>query len=511
MQDITTTTTPGRGKLTRYTFYGLTALLVSTYGWLHHVFGHWLTIEQIFFHFAIGLNGLKGIDTFLVFDALKRVALPTVLAVMALYGIGVLTARISASATFASLIAMPRMHLLMRPLLATGRMLTGMKFSIFLFVLALILFLYLTQVLHFIRINLDSDHFTGLYHPPQAEAWSGKHPQKNLLLIYVESLERTVGNPAMVGIDALEPLKQLGGVEVPSFPSAPGTNWTIAGMLSSQCSIPLKPFFYNKFGRFSTEQFFPNVTCLGDVLQATGYQQYFLVGHGLTYSGVGKFYKTHGFQQVLGRDEWIAKGVPESELSSWGGGLHDDTLLSEARKIIRSHDPRKGPFNLTLVTEDNHFPEGLPSPRCSDEDKALGLPGVFRCNSRFIADFIRSLEREGFLKNTVVIVMGDHPFMSSAVQDLQYFREDRHVYFNLVKPSGLLPKRSSMTHFDVAPTVLDLLGLGSTDRRFGLGISLFADLSADAYATHQQSVLSESILSNSTTYDAFWKPRPQPE
>jgi arylsulfatase A-like enzyme len=67
-----------------------------------------------------------------------------------------------------------------------------------------------------------------------------------------------------------------------------------------------------------------------------------------------------------------------------------------------------------------------------------------------------------------------------------------------------------MTHFDVAPTVLDLLGLGSPDRRFGLGVSLFADISADTYAAHQQQVLSESILSNSPTYDAFWKPRPDP-
>ena len=510
MQETTIKTNHVSGRLTRYAFYFFTALLVSTYGWLHSVFGHWLTIEQIFFHFAIGLNGLKGFDNFLLIDALRRVALPTVVTVAALYLAGALWARLTVTKLFSSLITTPPIRLLTQPVRATWRVLAGLKFSIFLFLLTLVLFLYLTQVFHFIRVSLEGDHFTGLYHAPNVEAWSGKRPQKNLLLIYVESLERTMGNQEMMGVNALEPLQQLKGVEVNEFPTAPGTNWTIAGMLSSQCSIPLKPFFQNKFGRFATHSFFPNAVCLSDVLKSVGYQQTFLVGHGLGYSGVGKFYHTHGFQQVLGREEWLARGIDPSELSSWGSGLHDDALLAEALRIIRSHDPKKGPFNLTLVTEDNHFPEGLPSPRCSDEDKALGLPGVFRCNSRFVAEFIATLEREGYLKDTVVVVMGDHPFMSSAVQDVKYFREDRNVFFKIVNPTEPQPRRQTMTHFDVAPTVLDLLGLGQPERRFGLGISLFADLSTDEYASHQRLVMSESILSNSPTYDAFWMPRPAP-
>ncbi len=67
--------------------------------------------------------------------------------------------------------------------------------------------------------------------------------RKNLLLIYVESLERRMGNVSLVGKDAIAPIKKFDGLEITSFPAAPGTNWTIAGMLSRQCSIPLKPFF----------------------------------------------------------------------------------------------------------------------------------------------------------------------------------------------------------------------------------------------------------------------------
>ena len=65
-----------------------------------------------------------------------------------------------------------------------------------------------------------------------------------------------------------------------------------------------------------------------------------------------------------------------------------------------------------------------------------------------------------------------------------------------------------MTHFDVTPSLLDLLGLpDGKDTRFGLGISLFSSISAEAYERHLQAVTDKSILNKSSTYEAFWKPR----
>lgn len=491
----------------RYACYALSVLLVASYGWLRSVFGNRLTVEQIFFHFDLGLNSLTGVDLYLILDALQWVVLPTLAITTVLYLAGILTERVTTAAAMERLLSLRGFRLAGRIIGKCYLSLTSLAFSLFLALFTTVLFLYQIELFHFVRISLGEDKFSALYQAPEIESLAAGPAKKNLLLIYVESLERTMGNAGLVGRDAIAPIRQLDGTEIPTFPAAPGTNWTIAGMFASQCSVPLKPFFANKFHSFATEDFLPGAVCLGDVLNAAGYEQYFLVGHHLAYSGLDKFYRTHGYHHLLGREEWKQRGVDASEFTSWGFGLHDDMLLEQARIVLREHDGKRAPFNLTLITQDNHFPRGIPSPRCRDDEKQGGFAGAFHCNSRFLANFVTHLKKEGLLDNTVVVLMGDHPFMNSMKQSLQ-FRGERHVYFKILSPLTRQPARSTLTHFDVAPSLLDLLGLtDGKDTRFGLGISLFSGISAEDYAQHLKAVTSDSILNKSMTYEAFWKPK----
>lgn len=497
-----------RATYLRYTCYALSVLLIASYGWLRSVFGNRLTVEQIFFHFDLGLNNLTGVDLYLVADALRWVVLPTLAITAVLYVAGKLTDRISTAAALDRLLTVRGMAL---PGKLLGKLyigLTSLGFGLFLALFTTILFLKQIEFFHYVRISLGSDHFSALYRTPDVSQLTRIPQKKNLLLIYVESLERTMGNAQLVGRDAIAPIRQLDGLEIPTFPAAPGTNWTIAGMFSSQCGIPLKPFFANKFHSFATDDFFPNAVCLGDVLKTAGYEQYFLVGHHLAYSGLDKFYRTHGYQHLLGREEWKQRGVDASEFTSWGFGLHDDALLTQAVAVIREHQKNRSPFNLTLITQDNHFPHGIPSPRCQDDEKHGDFAGAFHCNSRFLADFVMTLKKEGLLKDTVVVLMGDHPFMNSLKQETQYFREARNVYFKILSPLTHPPSRQTMTHFDVAPSLLDMLGLAEEhDTRFGLGVSLFSGMSSADYEHHLQAVTSDDILNKSATYDTFWLPK----
>lgn len=496
-----------RRTAVRYGCYGLSVLLVATYGWLRSVFGNRLTVEQIFFHFDLGLNSLTGIDLYLILDAIRWVILPTVAITAALYGTGLLIRPIATSMTSHRLLPMRGLRLASQLAGQFYLGLTSLGLSLFLALFTAVLFLYQIELFHFIRISLGEDKFSALYHVPDVNHLSARPAKKNLLLIYVESLERTMGDAALVGRDAIAPIRQLDGTEIPTFPAAPGTHWTIAGMFSSQCGAPLKPFFANKFHSFATDDFFPGAICLGDVLNASGYEQYFLVGHHLAYSGLDKFYRTHRYDHLLGREEWKQRGVDASEFSSWGFGLHDDVLLAQAKAVLREHGHKRTPFNLTLITQDNHFPHGIPSPRCTDDEKQGDFAGAFHCNSRFLANFVNDLKKEGLLNNTVVVLMGDHPFMNSMKQSMQ-FRGDRHVYFKILSPLERSPARTAMTHFDVTPSLLDLLGLtDGKDTRFGLGISLFSSISAEAYERHLQAVTDKSILNKSSSYEAFWKPR----
>ncbi len=98
--------------------------------------------------------------------------------------------------------------------------------------------------------------------------------------------------------------------------------------------------------------------------------------------------------------------------------------------------------------------------------------------------------------------------MNSMKQQALYFREDRNVYFKILSPLEGPPSRQTITHFDVAPSILDLLGLTSvTDTRFGLGISLLSSIPSTSYKEHQKTVLCDNILNKSLIYDAFWQPK----
>lgn len=61
----------------------------------------------------------------------------------------------------------------------------------------------------------------------------------NLILIYVESLGSGFRRKKIYGRNLVESLDVLQGYSVDTFPNAPGTGWSIAGMVASQCSIPV--------------------------------------------------------------------------------------------------------------------------------------------------------------------------------------------------------------------------------------------------------------------------------
>jgi hypothetical protein len=103
--------------------------------------------------------------------------------------------------------------------------------------------------------------------------------------------------------------------------------------------------------------------------------------------------------------------------------------------------------------------------------------------------------------------MGDHLFHSARAQQALFSSPSRTIYFKLIENKPRSFKRQSMTHFDIAPTILDALGyLNSPEDQFGLGISLFSnELGFDYYKKSLQSqVLTPKILNSSQTYNSFW-------
>lgn len=325
-------------------------------------------------------------------------------------------------------------------------------------------------------------------------------PKRNLILVYGESLETAYRNKALFGRDLLQALDHPQAVGFARFEQAPGTEWTIAGIVASQCGIPLRPVILDPNGMGVAHKFLPNITCLADVLKAHGYRNVFMGGASLSFAGKGKFFESHGYDELWGKEEWIAAGEKPS-IHWWG--LHDDRLLQLAKAKLDELAAQAQPFNLTLLTVDNHAPDGMPNPHCAAKG-AQSLTEVVACTAELIAGLREHAARKGYLQNTDFIVVGDHLAMKNQHFDTLLKQPERTVLNSFIVRPDLQPNRSTIYHFDLFPTVLYALGFRFPDNRLGLGISGFGALANETSPDERRRYVGQ-LLNYSPKYLEFWQ------
>ncbi|PLR39981.1 phosphatidylglycerol--membrane-oligosaccharide glycerophosphotransferase [Chimaeribacter arupi] len=324
------------------------------------------------------------------------------------------------------------------------------------------------------RADKGEEFYT--YYKIPSRLISGK--KRNLVYLYAESFERTYfDEQAFPGLTPdLAAVKQQ-ALDFSQTRQLPGTEYTIAGMVASQCGIPLfAPFDGNAAG--SVDGFYPGKICLGDILKASGYALSFYQGADLAFAGKGQFLKSHGFDQIYGRKELQPRLQDPAYVNDWG--LYDDTLLDQAYAQFETLSEQGKPFALFALTVDTHHPDGYVSRSCrknrypinGKENKSLS---AILCNQETVANFIRRIQQSPYYKDTVIVVSSDHLAMNNTAWS-QLTRHDRKDLFFILDGSGTL---QGMNHqprstLDNGATVLDLLG---GDNFIGLGRSTLSNAS----------------------------------
>lgn len=324
---------------------------------------------------------------------------------------------------------------------------------------------------------------------------------RNLVLIYVESMEDGYGDAGLFENDLLAPLRQLGGVSFESYRPAAGTTWTMAAMVATQCGVPLS--VYSEYDIRRTQRprdFLAGATCLGDLLEARGYRNVFLGGAPLSFAGKGVFLKDHGYAETFGREEWEKLGAKSQEFGPWG--LYDSALLERARSKLDALHASGKHFNLTLLTLDTHNPSGFMSPHCRDQG-AKDFEGIVGCTNREVADFVKHVQDKGYLKDTVIVILGDHLAVPNPAYDKLQARERRIFNLFVAQPQPRL-NRQEVVPFDMFPTLSDLVGMRVPGSRLGLGSSGVSD------ATEPGSAASDyrpdlTSLRGSKAYGNLWR------
>lgn len=307
------------------------------------------------------------------------------------------------------------------------------------------------------------------YQTPVATGFARK---PNIVYIYLESVERTFLNDSI--FPGLAPnLKKL-DAEAISFTNIQqtyGTGWTMAGMVASQCGIPLSTDVWNSMA--GLDSFLPGATCLGDLLAAQGYALDYVGGADIAFAGKGAFYKTHRFDRVQGQTELAGRLPDPAYQNVWG--LYDDTLFDIFQQRFDEQVASGRPFGLFTLTNSTHPPDGnLPHTcRARYGDGADGILNAVQCTDLYVAAVVNHIRRSPAGDHTIIVIGSDHLAMRSPTTERWLEGQQRRDLLLMLVP-GAAPVRIDKpgTTLDVAPT---LLGLFSDIHTLGFGTDLRGD------------------------------------
>ncbi|MDE0784441.1 MAG: sulfatase-like hydrolase/transferase, partial [Planktomarina sp.] len=302
-----------------------------------------------------------------------------------------------------------------------------------------------------------------LVESPVVDVQTLNRAPRNLIFLYLESLEQLYFDEQLYPglVPHLKRLRQRAH-SYTNLNQVRGTGFTMGGIVASQCGVPLNS--RHGMGSVNTtlgsvKNPLPDYTCLGDILKAYGYNTVMYKGASLSFSGARNFFNSHGFKNAKGGEYWKQKldGV-----ASTGWGIYDDTLFQQALSKVETLQRTEEPFAFSLVTLDTHHPDGHASASCPayihSSDTMLN---AIHCTDYLVGKWVADLTREGLLDNTVLVVFSDHLAMRNTQWDvLMANKEQRKLSFIvLAEDEDAKIFKQPATHFDVAPTVLDYLGI----------------------------------------------------
>lgn len=328
--------------------------------------------------------------------------------------------------------------------------------------------------------------FDRYYVTPQvsAEPDAGGAQPRNLVVIYLESMENTFSDDDLFEKDMLAPVEDVtrGWQTIDDYRQYEGGGWTMSGILSTQCGVPLRSASstadiseLNEMDSADGDAapYLAGATCLGDVLADQGYRNVYLGGADASFAGKGAFLSTHGYDEIDDLNVWKTEGETEVR-GDWG--LSDRRLFAQAKDKVDELHAGDQPFNLTMLSLDTH--EG---PRLYDycaRDTDAVMTSITHCSMQQVAGFVEYLDEQGYLDDTAVVLMGDHQKMIAEggsfwdeLKDLDH----RTIFNRIWSPDGLRVAREGLDQMSMYPTLLELTGLELQDHRAGIGVSALTD------------------------------------
>lgn len=303
---------------------------------------------------------------------------------------------------------------------------------------------------------------------------------KNIILVQFESLQNFVLNKTREGQEITPHLNRLLKNSIyfeNIYPQTVEGNSSDAELITNASLFPLR--------RGSTFFRYPGVkyNSLGTILKQRGYHTI------AVHADEGAYWNRYKVFPNLGFDRFVELNDFEQD-DLIGMGLSDLSMFRQSVPLLKKI---RQPFYAFYITLTSHMPFSIPDKEKKlnfSEELSLSYLGDYLQSinyaDRALGYFIGELEEAGLLKNTLIVIYGDHAGMmekdrpdierfwsSTRMNDDEWLRSYATVPFIIFNPLIRGERLNKIGgQIDILPTIAHLMNL-DTQVKYMLGTSLF--------------------------------------
>ena len=325
------------------------------------------------------------------------------------------------------------------------------------------------------KSNISSKFFIDNYVNPDSVKITPPEQKRNLILIYLESLETTFSDKEHGGFQDTNLIPEITELSLQNISfgknkkhigggiDALGSNHTFGSIHTRTLGIP-------NIINYKRTPILRYYNSLYKILNSNGYKQIFFQGNPGLFKEFQHFAIDQKIDEVYG-PEYITQDLHLEK----GKLVQDKEAFKFANQIL---DTISEPFSLTFFTIDTHSPHGIYDPECikvtdqSNKDELLKASA--RCVSRELDKFLTTLEKKPIFKNTSIVIFGDHLFMGTRLVKGFNNRKWINIFINASK-TPISEENRLFSDIDMFPTILSSISFEIEGDQLGFGTNLFSN------------------------------------
>jgi len=193
---------------------------------------------------------------------------------------------------------------------------------------------------------------------------------------------------------------------------------------------------------------------IAELLGRHGYRSRFVYGGEAHFDNMRGFFLGNGFDEIVDQ----ASFVNPVFVGSWGAS--DEDMFNQVDRLLRA-DGDRPTFTLAFSVS-NHTPWEYPQGRIQPVGEPASVDNTVRYADWAIGQFFKKARQAPYWKNTVFLIVADHDsrVFGASLVPVRHF----HIPA-LILGADVAPRQDDrlISQVDLAPTLLSLMGVDSTD------------------------------------------------